>query len=411
MDDLWTNTWRSLRAHKMRFALTSAGILWGAFMLTFLSGTMEGFDQHFRREIEEAGPKIVLMFPGSVLKNRVGERGARQVELENDDVERIAGLHSVEDTDHDLLMWSQVVRAGGRTKLLHVNGGNEGTARIRNMVVDQGRFLTATDVERARRVAFLGPTAAERLFGRLPAIGRNIQIESHSFRVIGVSVPKGEQLMHIHGKEDLTVIIPWTTAQRLFTKTERLYRMAFTPVTREESFDAVRHTRQLMGLHHGFDPNLRTALSFMNIYEALVDIYGMMVAIRIFLISAGVITLMVGAIGVMNIMLVVVGERTNEIGLRKAVGATRRAIFTQFLAEAAAVCGVSGTVGAVLGVLMTQLLGAVSPPGTPTASPPVLDPLTVIAVSTSLIAVGMMAGIAPAIRAARVPPAEALRAS
>jgi putative ABC transport system permease protein len=229
--------------------------------------------------------------------------------------------------------------------------------------------------------------------------------------VIGVSVPKGEQLMHIHGKEDLAVIIPWTTAQRLFTKTERLDRMTFTPVTREESFDAVRHTRQLMGLHHGFDPNLKTALSFMNIYEALVDIYGMMVAIRIFLISAGVITLMVGAIGVMNIMLVVVGERTNEIGLRKAVGATRRAIFIQFLAEAAAVCGVSGSVGAVLGALMTQLLGAVSPPGTPTASPPVLDPVTVIAVSTSLIAVGILAGLAPAIRAARVPPAEALRAS
>ena len=134
-------------------------------------------------------------------------------------------------------------------------------------------------------------------------------------------------------------------------------------------------------------------------------------ALRVFLIAAGVITLLVGAVGVMNIMLVVVGERINEIGLRKAVGGTRRAIFVQFVAEAAAVCGFSGALGAALGVATTQLLGAVSPPGTPAASPPVLDPITVVAVVASLVAVGMVAGIAPAVRAARVPPAEALRAS
>ncbi len=410
MSELWISTLRSIRAHKMRFALTSAGILWGSFMLTFLSGTMEGFDQHFRRELEEAGPKIVIMFPGSIFKKSVGERGARRVELENEDVPRIDALHSVEDTDHDILLWSQVVRAGGKTKLLHVNGGNEKTARIRNMEVADGRFLTPLDVERASRVAFLGPVAAERLFGSRPAVGRNIQIESQTFRVIGVAEPKGEQLIHIHGKEDLAVIIPWTTAQRRFTRTDRLDRVAFTPQTREQSFDAIRHARQVMGLHHGFDPNLHTALSFLNIYEALVDIHKINPAIRIFLISAGVITLMVGAIGVMNIMLVVVGERTNEIGLRKAVGARSRDIFVQFVAEAAAVCGISGALGAGLGVATTQLLGAVSPPGAPTSSPPVLDPVTVVAVAASLIVVGVVAGLAPALRAAKVPPAEALRA-
>ncbi len=411
MGDIWLSTLRSLRAHPVRFGLTSSGILWGAFMLTFLSGTMEGFNRHFQRELTEAGPKIVILFPGFVYKDRVGERGARPVEIDTDDVDRIAQLESVEDTDPDIVLWSQVVRAGRRMKLLHVNGGNEQTARIRNMVVAEGRFLTPTDVERGARVAFLGPLAAERLFGREPAVGRRIQIESQSFRVIGISEPKGEQLVHVHGLEDLAVIIPYTTAQRQFTHTEKLRRLAFTPKTPEGTFEAVRHTRQLMGLRHDFDPDLKTAVSFMNLYEALQDIYGMQAALRVFLISAGVITLLVGAIGVMNIMLVVVGERVNEIGLRKAIGGTSRAIFAQFLAEAAAVCGGPGLLGMGLGVAATQLVGAISPPGSATASPPVLDPVTVASLVASLIAVGLVAGVAPALRAARVPPAEALRAS
>jgi putative ABC transport system permease protein len=407
--DIWLSTLRSLRAHPVRFGLTSAGVLWGAFMLTFLSASMEGFNRHFQQELAEAGPKIVLLFPGFVYKNRVGERSARPVELDNDDVARISALHSIEDTDQDIVLWSQIVRAGRRTKLLHVNGGNAQTARIRNLEVAEGRFLTRTDVERAARVAFLGPRAAERLFGRQPAVGRTIQIESQTFRVIGISEAKGDQLIHVHGLEDLAVIIPYTTAQRRFVHDDKLDRIAFTPVTAEGSYDAIRHTRQLLGLHHDFDPELKTALSFMNLYDALRDIYGMQDALHLFLIAAASITLLVGAVGVMNIMLVVVHERVAEIGLRKAVGGTSRAIFVQFLAEAVAVCGGSGLLGAALGVAATQGVGAISPPGSASASPPLLDPITIGAVAASLIAVGLIAGVAPALRAARVPPAEALR--
>ncbi|MDH3214366.1 MAG: ABC transporter permease [Myxococcales bacterium] len=409
--EILLSTFRNLRAHAMRFGLTSAGIVWGAFMLTFLSATVEGFDRHYKHELEEVGPKLVVVWPGSILKNRVGERGARPVEVEDDDVDRIRRLHSVEDGAPSIVLWSQIVRAGRRTQLLMVNGGNEQTLRLRNFEVAEGRFLTPTDVERAARVAFLGPEAAERLFGHEPALGRSIQIESESFRVVGVAAPKGDQLMHIHGKDDRSVIIPYTTAQRRLVHTDRLGEVIFSPVTREGSFDAVRHTRQIIALHHDFSPDVETALSYLNFYELLADIFAINAALRIFLVAAGVITLLVGAVGVMNIMLVVVGERVNEIGLRKAVGGTSRAIFVQFLTEAAAVCGVSGVLGAGLGVVATQLLGAVSPPGTPTASPPVLDPITVIAVVASLVAVGMVAGIAPAVRAARIAPAEALRAT
>ena len=409
MIDLLLSTLRSLRAHALRFSLTSLGIVWGAMMLVFLSAMMEGVDRHFRRELQEVGPRIVILWPGSVLKNRVGERGARLVEVEEDDLDSLQTLDSIEDVAPDILLWAQIVRAGRRTKLLAVNGASERTQAIRNFEVAEGRFLTPTDIERGARVAFLGAESAERLFGREPAVGRRIQIESVSFRVIGVSVPKGDQLIHVNGKDDTVVMIPWTTARRWLDRNDHFEQVIFAAPTQEASFTAVDHSRDLLALRHAFDPRVETALAYLNFHEVMRDVYNVQIGLRIFLVAAGVITLLVGAMGVMNIMLVVVGERTVEIGLRKAVGATSRAIFVQFVAEAGAVCAISGLIGAALGVIMTQLLGGVAPPGTPISSPPVLDPFTGIAIVSALIVTGMVAGLLPAVRAARVPPSEALR--
>jgi putative ABC transport system permease protein len=408
--DVFIDTLRTLRAHALRFGLTALGILWGAMMLTFLSSSLEGINRHFARELEEIGPKVVILWPGAVLKNRVGERGARAVELDIDDVERMDALESVEAIAPDVMLWSQIVRAGSRTKLLAVNGGSEMTREIRNFDIAEGRFLTATDVERNARVAFVGAEAAMRLFGNAPAIGRRILIESVPFRVVGVSVAKGDQLIGVNGRDDLVVMIPHTAANRWLNRQDHFEQVIFAPRTREESWAAIDHTRQVIALHHDFAPGVDTAISYLNFYEVLVDVYNIMSGLRIFLVAAGVITLLVGAIGVMNIMLVVVGERTQEIGLRKAVGASSRSIFVQFMAESSAVCGISGLLGAMLGIGLTQLLGGVSPPGAPTASPPVLDPFTLAAIVTSLTAVGVVAGLLPALRASRIPPSEALRA-
>lgn len=409
--DLLLETVRNLRAHALRFALTSLGIMWGALMLTLLSANMAGVNQHFRSELLEIGPKVVLVWPGYVLKNRIGERGARLVELDADDIARVGELNSVERVAPDLVLWSQIVRAGRRTKLLAVNGATEQTRVIRAFEVAAGRFLTSTDVERGALVAFLGAQAAERLFGRERAVGKTIQIESISFRVIGVSVSKGDQLIGVNGSDDHVVMIPYTTLQRHFMHDDQVRQFIFAPATREGSFEAVRHTKQIIGLHHDFDPDANTALAHLNLYEVLKGIFAMMGALQLFQIAAGVITLFVGAVGVMNIMLVVVGERTNEIGLRKAIGASTRSIFLQFMAEAVSVAVLSGLLGAALGIGLSQFLATFQPPGSPASSPPIFDPLTLSAVVVSLSIVATVAGVAPAVRAARIPPAQALRAS
>jgi putative ABC transport system permease protein len=407
--DLLVATLQSLRAHGLRFALTSLGIVWGAFLLTFLTSSMRGTEDHFTRELEEVGPKVVVLWPGSVLEDRVGERGARAIRLEPEDVERLHELRAIENLSPDLKLWSMIVRARGRTKLFAVNGVGAEASAIRRLVPAEGRFLSQLDVERSARVAYLGAVAAERLFGGAGALGRRIQIESVSFEVVGVGVAKHDQMIGVNGWDDWIVFVPWTAAQRWLLHSDEVTQVSFAPVRREGSRDAIREARELLALHHHFAPDLDTALSFFDVHEILSIVFGLFTAFRVFLLSAGVVTLLVGAVGVMNIMLVVVGERTAEIGLRKAVGARDRAIFVQFLAEAAAVCGASGVAGALLGIGFTKLVAWLSPPEGPLASPPLLDPFAIAVVVAGLVGVGIVDGVLPAVRAARIPPAEALR--
>ncbi len=400
---------RSLRAHAFRYGLTSVGIVWGVLMLTYLSATMEGTHRHFVEEIQEVGPRIVWAFPGTVAKKSVGERGARAVELETEDVLRLEDLVSVEHSDPNIALWSMVVRAGRRTKLFNVFGVTENSRHVRNFEVASGRFLTRTDVESGARVAFLGDEAARRLFGREPAVGRTLQVDSVRLRVVGVAEPKGSQMINMMGQDDKHILVPYTTVQRWFRRTERVHAMVFSPLTREESWQAIWHTRQVTGLHHHFEPQSDTAMSFVNVQDVLAIVNRIFFGMRIFLVTASLVTILVGAIGVMNIMLVVVGERTREIGLRKAVGASDRSVFLQFLLEAALVSTLSGLVGAALGLGLVQGLASLLPADDPNASPPILDPGTALATFLALVATGIAAGVLPARRAARIPPAEAVR--
>ena len=228
--------------------------------------------------------------------------------------------------------------------------------------------------------------------------------------MVGVLVEKGDQLMDSGDPDDLNVIVPYTTAMRWLTRSDEIDHFIFAPRTKQASWTAIDQVRELTALNQGYDPGIETAMWAFNIQESLNMLRGIFLGLRVFMLVAGLVTLFVGAVGVMNIMLVVVGERTQEIGVRKSVGATSGRIFVQFLAEAAVVSTASGVAGAATGLGLVQLMATFVPEGTAYLSPPVFDPITTTAMTASLIGVGVVAGVVPAIRAARTPPAEALRA-
>ncbi len=408
--DLVLETFRSLRAHAGRFVLTSLGVAWGAFMLTFLSAQMGGLSHHFRSELEEIGPKLIFMGAGVVMKNRVGERGARAVELENEDVAQLGALAAVENVSPNIERWNEIVRAGKRTKLLNVMGWDEDAPVIRSLTPAEGRFFAAHEVAAAARVAVLGPRAKQRLFGAAPALGETIHVAGHAFRVIGVATPKGEQLINNGNEEDLMVVIPYTAAQRWLTQSDLVPELFVTAPRREDGGRAIHAVRELLGQRVGFGPaQQETAIWAEDFWDTLKVLFGMFTALQLFLVAAGLVTLFVGAVGVMNIMLVVVGERTWEIGLRKALGATNRDVFVQFFAEAFVVGVASGLVGTGAGLLFVRLsAGPMRAAGMNVTGSP--DALTTSAIALSLALVAVVAGVLPALRAARIPPSEALRA-
>ena len=302
----------------------------------------------------------------------------------------------------------QLVRHGRRSKLLNVVGWDYDAANIRNFSAAEGRFLDPRDVADAATVAFLGPRAKERLFGAAPALGEMIQIGAERFRVIGISNAKADQIMDVDNPDDLLIVIPYTTAQRRFAQTEKLREVILSAPRRELGGTAIAQARELTALHRGFDPRSDTALWSVDFWDTLKVLFGMLFATQLFMAVAGTLTLLVGAVGVMNIMLVVVTERTREIGVRKALGARNRDVFVQFLTEAVVVALSAGIAGTAAGlVLLRASAGAFESAGIAVSARP--DPFTTAVVSGALVVVAIVAGALPAARAARVPPAEALR--
>lgn len=406
--ELLAEAWRNARARWLRVTLTGSGIVWGLALFVCLSAMGQGSREHYAEKMEAIGRKVIYAFPGSVAGRSGGERSTRAIRLDVDDPARLPASPRVERAAAELWSGARIIKANDRVKIVWTYGVAPQAEIIRNYRIGEGRFIRQADIEAHARVAVLGSRVAERLFGRQDALGREVRIDGQPFRVVGVSSRKGMQMVNMGPLDDEQVLMPISTAQTLFTHSDTINYILYDPRTRDEGNESMQRVRSILSRHHHFGAADEQAVEFYNSWEGIRLVEAMGVALQIFLSACGLLTLIAGGVGVMNIMLVAVAERTRELALRKALGASNRDVFLQLLCETVLITVASGLLGMGLGALLVAGLRALPSDGFLVAKP-VLSPAIVALAFCVLVGTGIAAGIMPARRAARLDPAEGLR--
>jgi putative ABC transport system permease protein len=406
---------QALRFNRRRSILTTSSLAWGVACFVILYSYGEGFHLALRTAFLQVGSDLILMYGGQTSTQAGGERAGRKVRVERTDVDAIReAVPMVAAISPEMMMGGMTVVRGYRSQTTMVRAVNVAYGRIRNQSMETGRWLVPEDEIGKRRVVVLGGHTAIQLFGEIPPEGEEITINGLRFTVIGVLKTK-TQVANYNTPDNECAFIPYETASlyRDLKYPDDIVWMPVNPVFREQ---AVRQARETMARLHNYSPNDERAVHSIvfNEYIRLVDTMG--IALRVLLGFIGTLTLAIGGVGLANIMLVSVTQRTREIGMLKSIGATRRAILAQFLLEAVAIVTVGGIIGVAAGWAVTAVLGSL----------PLLGPLfhqtngagdirlriSTFAVITStalLEGIGLIAGLLPAIKAARLDPIEALR--
>ena len=406
---------QALRFNRQRSILTTISLAWGVACFVILYSYGDGFHFALRRAFLEVGQDLVLMFGGQTSMQAGGERSGRRVRIEAADVDVIREtVPMVAAISPELMIGGMTVARGYRTDTTMVRAARPAYGRIRNQSVVSGRYLEPEDEMEKRRVTVLGGKAAEKLFGEIPPEGEEVTINGLRFTVVGVLRTK-TQIANYNTPDNECLFIPYETASlfRDLHYPDDVVWMPANPVFREQAVEQVRAA--LARIHNFSSKDERAIRSFVfNESMRLVDTMG--IALEVLLAFIGTLTLAIGGVGLANIMLVSVTQRTREIGLLKSVGATRRAILWQFLLEAMAIVTAGGALGVAAGWGLTALLGTLPLLGPifkdTTGAGDIHLKISAFAVITSTLlleTVGLMAGLLPAVKAARLDPIEALR--
>ncbi len=404
---MWREFFADLRAQKLRTSLTVLGIAWGTVAVVVLLAFGVGLERQTRKRFHGLGDRIVILFGGRTTKPFAGFGTGRPIRLTADDVPILEReVSEIEYISPEFITRSARVRRGVKAAAPAVTGILPVYGFMRNIIAEAGgRFINDRDVAERRRVAVLGDELAKLLFGDESAVGQQVFLGDTPFTVVGVMRPKLQNSSYQQRDKD-RVFIPATTQYALFGD-RFLNNIVYRAKAPELTKAAEQRVYETMGRRYRFDPTDKDALAFWDTSEWETRFGQMFVAFHIFFAIVGSFTLLVGGIGVANIMYIVVRERTREIGVRRAVGATRADIMRQFFAEALMIVALGATLGLALSLGLVVGLGALPIKefvGVPTISPAVLAATLVL-----LALVAFAAGLMPARRAAALDPVEALR--
>ncbi|NES70083.1 MAG: FtsX-like permease family protein [Okeania sp. SIO2D1] len=391
----------TLLANKVRSSLTMLGIIIGNASVIAMIGIGEGAQKFVNNQISSLGPNILFIIPGTPEAQR--QPVLRPQTLVLADAEAIASQVPTVKEVAPILNANELVSYRNKNASSSLTGTTPEFLTVRNFDVAKGRFLTDLDLQKQENIVALGSELAEQLFGNEDPVGKRVRIKNTSLQVIGVMAPKGTNLGN---NEDMSAFIPITTMANRIVGRSSPYgtQVSFISVSvkDEDSMKAAQfQIENLLRLRHKIihedDFTVRTQ------QDLLQTLGGITAALTLLLAATAAVSLIVGGIGIMNIMLVSVTERTREIGLRKAIGASQKDILVQFIIESVILSIVGGLIGTGIGVSGVLILGVLTPLETGI-------PVTAIAIAFGVSgAIGLFFGVVPAKQAAKLDPIVALR--
>ena len=418
MIDLWQEIYGTIRRNKLRTFLTGFAVAWGIFMLIVLLGAGNGIIHAFEESSGERALNSVRVWGGWTTKPYDGLKEGRSIDLDNRDLEDTEAYFSdrVEEAGATLYQMATDISYGPEYVNLSLNGVHPNYPEVEPVKVVEGRFVNQTDIRERRKSIVLHRKSADVLFGKTHTdpLGKFVNAGGVAYQVVGIYDDEGSS-------EPSSAFIPFSTLQTIYNKGNDVNSIIFTTkgLTTEESNEQFEADyRRVIGANHRFDPTDDGAIWLWNRFTSYLQAMAAMGILRTAIWVIGIFTLLSGIVGVSNIMLITVRERTHEFGIRKALGAKPRSILWLIIVESVVITTLFGYVGMVAGIGATEWMDAAFGSQTVDAgmfeakmfSNPTVDLGIAVQATVTLIVAGTLAGLFPARKATRIRPIEALRA-
>lgn len=412
--DIWQEIFSTIRKNKLRTFLTGFSVAWGIFMLMVLLGSGNGLQNGVKEQFADNAENIMWMWTGQTSIPFKGLKEGRDIRFNNDDYEFLKNeADGIEQVSSRFYLRGDIVYSYGKEYgSFSTTTCYPSLMEMEKIKLSSGRFINDLDMMDYRKVVVIGEDIRKALFREADALGEYINIGTVPFQVVGV-------VFDPRARDNRQAYMPFTTAQKIYGGGNRVHSFTVTTkmVTTKEEAEAIGESvRQQMAGRHSFDPADRRAMGSFNMLTEYIRTMKIFQAIKMFVWIIGIGTLIAGIVGVSNIMLILVKERTREIGVRKALGASPASVIGLVLLESVMITTVAGYVGLVMGVGLMEGINMVLEKYLMTGAGqqiffknPTVDFLTALSATAILIISGAFAGYVPARRAAAVKPIEALR--